>query len=216
MKTLRKKFLPALSGLLALVMVGSLFLLPAAATAADDYEKEMLGTLSASYEAGSPGTISSGAGDAGGKSYGSYQFASAYDIPKAFFNWCLKSDDTYYQSIGQRLSDAYTADGKKYKTNFDAEWKALAKENADGFEQCQRNYVQLKYYDPAVKKIEAEYDGFDMDNYSIALRNVIWSRAVQLGVSGCVSMMGYVFDKIGNFANHSNILTVTGDLESSR
>jgi len=215
MKTLRKKFLPALSGLLALVMVGSLFLLPAAATAADDYEKEMLGTLSASYEAGSPGTISSGAGDAGGKSYGSYQFASAYDIPKAFFNWCLKSDDTYYQSIGQRLSDAYTADGKKYKTNFDAEWKALAKENADGFEQCQRNYVQLKYYDPAVKKIEAEYDGFDMDNYSIALRNVIWSRAVQLGVSGCVSMMGYVFDKIGDFANQPESQLIRAIYEES-
>ena len=81
MKTLRKKLLCALSGLLALSVVGSLFLLPASATAADDYEKEMLGTLSASYEAGSPGTISSGVGDSGGKSYGSYQFASAYDIP---------------------------------------------------------------------------------------------------------------------------------------
>ena len=201
MNKLRKKLFPALGGLLALVMVSSLFLLPASATAADDYEKELLGTLSAIYEAGSPGTISSGSGDNGGKSYGAYQFASAYDVPKAFFNWCLDSDDAYYQSIGQRLSDAYTADGKTYGTNFDAEWKALAKENADGFEQCQRNYVQLKYYDPAVKNLEAEFAGFDMDNYSIALRNVIWSRAVQLGVGGCVSMMNYVFGKIGDFAN---------------
>lgn len=201
MNKLRKKLFPALGGLLALVMVSAFLLLPASATAADDYEKELLGTLSASYEAGSPGTISSGSGDNGGKSYGAYQFASAYDIPKAFFNWCLASDDAYYQSIGQRLSDAYTADGKKYSTNFDAEWKALAKENADGFEQCQRNYVQLKYYDPAVKKIEAAYEGFDMDNYSIALRNVIWSRAVQHGVGGCVSVMDYVFGKIGDFAN---------------
>lgn len=215
MKTLRKKLLCALSGLLVLSVVGSLFLLPASATAADDYEKEMLGTLSASYEAGSPGTISSGVGDSGGKSYGSYQFASAYDIPKAFFNWCLKSDDTYYQSIGQRLSDAYSADGKKYKTNFDAEWKALAKENADGFEQAQRNYVQLKYYDPAVKQIEAEYAGFDMDNYSIALRNVIWSRAVQLGVGGCVSMMNYVFGKIGDFANQPESLLIDAIYEES-
>ena len=215
MKTLRKKLLCALSGLLALSVVGSLFLLPASATAADDYEKEMLGTLSASYEAGSPGTISSGVGDSGGKSYGSYQFASAYDIPKAFFNWCLKSDDAYYQSIGQRLSDAYTADGKTYSSAFDAEWKALAKENADGFEQAQRNYVQLKYYDPAVKQLEEEYSGFDMDNYSIALRNVIWSRAVQLGVGGCVSMMDYVFGKIGEFANQPESQLIDAIYEES-
>lgn len=48
--------------------------------------------------------------------------------------------------------------------------------------RVQRNYVRRSYYDPIVRSIESAVPGFDMDNYSIALRNVFWSRAVQHGV----------------------------------
>lgn len=173
----------------------------AGATAADEQEKELLGTLSQSYEAGSPGTISTGKGDAGGKSYGSYQFSSGSDVPKKFFEWCQKSDDAYYRSIGDRLSAAYYDGTPGYGSGFDAEWKALAKENKAGFEQAQRNYVRLRYYDPIVKQLEESIPGFDISNYSIALRNVLWSRAVQLGVGGAESMMEYAVDSLGGFAN---------------
>lgn len=50
--------------------------------------------------------------------------------------------------------------------------------------RVQRNYVRRSYYDPIVRSIESAVPGFDMDNYSIALRNVFWSRAVQHGVGG--------------------------------
>lgn len=203
MKLLRKSGRAALCFLLSATLLLSLVLLQAAATAADDQEKELLGTLSASYEAGSPGTISSGSGDAGGKSYGSYQFSSTSDVPKSFFEWCLGSDDTYYQSIGSRLSEAYYTGTPGYGTLFDATWKALASENSAGFEQAQRNYVRLRYYDPIVARIEKNHPGFDIDNYSIALRNVLWSRAVQLGTGGAASMMDYAFTALGGFANQN-------------
>lgn len=187
--------------LLAAVMLSVPLLLRAGATAADEQEKELLGTLSQSYEAGSPGAISTGSGDAGGKSYGSYQFSSGSDIPKKFFEWCQKSEDTYYRSIGDRLSSAYYDGTPGYGAGFDAEWKALAKENKAGFEQAQRNYVRLRYYDPIIKRLEENISGFDIDNYSIALRNVLWSRAVQLGVGGAESMMNYAVESLGGFAN---------------
>ena len=189
MKTNRRHGIPALCFLLTAAILSG-FLAPRAdATAADDQEKELLGTLSASYEASSPGTISSGSGDAGGKSYGSYQFSSASNVPKSFFEWCLASDDTYYQSIGSRLSEAYYTGSPGYGSLFDAEWKALANENSAGFEQAQRNYVRLRYYEPIVERLEEKHSGFSIDNYSIALRNVLWSRAVQLGTGGAAELM---------------------------
>ena len=88
MKKTRKARRAAFCLLLALLLLaGMVSSQTGATTAADEQEKELLGTLSKKYEASSPGTISSGNGDAGGKSYGSYQFSSASDIPKSFFEW---------------------------------------------------------------------------------------------------------------------------------
>ena len=92
---------------LALLVAAIPVILPVftSATAADDQEEQLLGTLSQRFEASGPGVISSGSGDAGGKSYGAYQFSSRSDIPRAFFRWCQSSSDTYYRSIGNRNSE---------------------------------------------------------------------------------------------------------------
>ena len=199
---------------LALLLAALPVILPVftSATAADDQEEQLLGTLSQRFEASGPGVISSGAGDAGGKSYGAYQFSSRSDIPRAFFRWCQSSSDTYYRSIGNRLAAAYEADGG-YGSSFDATWRALANEDSDGFMRVQRNYVRRSYYDPIVRSIESAVPGFDMDNYSIALRNVFWSRAVQHGVGGssgfsssdgrggATGVIMRAFDALGGFAN---------------
>ena len=199
---------------LALLLAALPVILPVftSATAADDQEEQLLGTLSQRFEASGPGVISSGAGDAGGKSYGAYQFSSRSDIPRAFFRWCQSSSDTYYRSIGNRLAAAYEAD-RGYGSSFDATWRALANEDSDGFMRVQRNYVRRSYYDPIVRSIESAVPGFDMDNYSIALRNVFWSRAVQHGVGaasgfsssdgrgGATGVIMRAFDALGGFAN---------------
>ena len=202
----------ARSVLLCLILVLSLlpgvFLFFAAATAADDQEEALLGTLSAQFEASGPGVISSGSGDAGGKSYGSYQFSSASNVPKSFFEWCQSSTNAYYKSIGDRLSDAYYDGGAGYGTNFDTAWKALASEDADGFERVQRNYVRRSYYEPIVSSIESSVSGFKMSNYSIALRNVFWSRSVQHGAGGAKNVITRAFDALGGFANQSESILI--------
>ncbi len=200
MKLLQKNYFPAVCLLLlTAVMIGGLFL-SAGATAADELEADMLGQLCRKYESGDPGSISSGEGDAGGKSYGAYQFSSYYDKPRDFFRWCQQSGSTTYQGFGERLSDAYHQDGG-YGTNFDQTWKALARENYEGFFRAQQTYVGMNYYEPTVAALERDIPGFDMSNYSIALRNVLWSRAVQLGQGGACDMMDYVVDALGGFTN---------------
>jgi len=48
----------------------------------------MLGSLSARYESnGDPGAIGRTEGDAGGASYGAYQFATNAGVPEAFVAW---------------------------------------------------------------------------------------------------------------------------------
>src|SRR4026209_65745 len=58
----------------------------AAAGALGEALAEALGKLSAKYETGGrgPGTVSTGAGDRGGVSYGSYQMASKMGVPAKF------------------------------------------------------------------------------------------------------------------------------------
>lgn len=201
MKSLRRGTSIILCLCVLVTLVPGLLLLFASATAADDQEEALLGTLSASYESSGPGAISSGVGDSGGKSYGSYQFASRYDIPKAFFQWCQKSSNLLYKSFGDTLSAAYQDDGSSYNEKFDAAWKKLASENKSGFEQAQRNYVRTSYYDPIVTKAEANISGFKVSNYSIALRNVLWSRSVQHGSGGALEVLQKAFAAIGGFYN---------------
>ena len=201
MRFLKKHRFPAFLLLVSILLGTGIIFQYVSASAADEQEDALLGTLSQRYEAGSPGTISSGSGDAGGKSYGAYQFASVWDVPKDFFQWCQDSKNTYYRSIGSRLSDAYEQDKNAYGSHFDKTWQALAKENRDGFLQAQRNYVRLSYYDPIVRKVEAQIRGFHMDNYSIALRNVFWSRSVQHGASSAADLVVDAFHALGGFRN---------------
>lgn len=187
---------------LALVLLIGLLSLQAGATAADDYEATMLGALSEKYEAsGDPGRISSGEGDPGGKSYGAYQFASNYNIPRSFFTWCQSV--SAYKAIGDRLAAAYTADGDGtegsggYAANFDAEWTAIAAETPDFFLQAQYSYTRKNYYDGAIAVLKDRYPEFDISNYSIALRNVIYSRSVQIGVGSVPTLFGEAMDLLG-------------------
>lgn len=140
-----------------------------------------LGYLSAKFESGTDcGTISSGKGDNGGKSYGLYQFAANAGTPKAFVNW-LKNKN---KSIYNKLNDAYNKDGC-YGTNFDKAWKEVAKSDKDKFSELQYNYIKEKYYDPSVKKIKDNLN-FDVTKRGYTLNAVIWSRAVQMG--GCATV----------------------------
>lgn len=217
MKLLKKQFRGALCLLLAISLLGGT-LLYAFGTAADDFEETMLGELSKDFESGDPGTISSGDGDPGGKSYGAFQFASKHDGPRQFFYWCLGSERSpAYQAIGARLRQAYIDDTSStgYGDVFDAEWRAIAEEQHDTFLAAQRDYVEVSYYQQAVDDIAEAYPGFDISNYSIALRNVFLSRAVQHGSGGVVSVMDYVFAKLGGFKNQPETELIQAIYEES-
>ena len=142
----------------------------AAAGALGQALADALGALSAKYETGGRGcgTVSTGAGDYGGVSYGSYQMASKMGVPTKFvtqsgFPWA-----TDFANL-----TAGTAP-------FTAVWKRIAAAQPDDFQKAQHSYIKKTHYDLLVAKILGD-DGLDVNTRSRALQDVVWSTAVQHG-----------------------------------
>lgn len=148
----------------------------AAAGAIGEALAEALGKLSAKYETGGrgPGTVSTGAGDRGGVSYGSYQMASKMGVPTKF----VKQADFPWLADFKNLT-AGTAE-------FTACWKRIAKNEPDAFQKAQHGYIKKTHYDPLCAKILND-DGLDVNSRCRALQDVVWSTAVQHG--GATSMV---------------------------
>lgn len=171
----------------------------------------LLGSLSAKYESnGDPSSISEGK-DTGKVSYGAYQFSSYYGVPMEFARWCISSGEGV--RTGQRLIDAFGLDGNTYGENFNTVWKAVAAEDSQSFLVLQHNYTKSKYYDVMVSKLENQVSGFDIDDYTIAFKNVIWSRAVQQGVNSDVIVKA--FENLGGFRNQREDILIKAVYEQS-
>ena len=132
----------------------------------------MLGSLSSKYETGGrgPGTVSSGVGDAGGVSYGSYQMTSK---PNGGTVARFVAGDTF--PWRERFASLQPG-----SPEFSAAWRALAAEAPDAFFEAQHAFIKRTHFDPLVRKIAAE-DGLDVTACSPAVQDAIWSTAVQHG-----------------------------------
>ena len=150
----------------------------------------MLGDLSKKYESsGDAGTISSGYGDAGGKSYGMYQFSSTMGVVDNYVKWL--QENGYW--FGDELAK-YTA-GSSY---FDDAWRFLANsDNRGDFERSQHDFTKAMYYDRACALLADS--GYHVNKHSKAMKDVVWSRAVQYGPyqivdmfdEACCGVLGY-------------------------
>lgn len=126
-----------------------------------------LGFLSEKYESGGrgPGVVSTGVGDPGGVSYGTYQLASKIGRAEQFTN-------KYYPDEFAGLkggSDAFTA-----------KWKALAAKDADALHNNEHQFIQDTHYEPQLRKLKKEL-GIDVGERSPVFRDAVWSSAVHHG-----------------------------------
>ena len=123
----------------------------------------------------------------GGNVFGAYQMSSGNAVKYAQ-QLCSKyaTSNPDYAEYGKQLLAAYEKDGKKCSSNFSKAWKAVFPDQKSAYYQTQYNYVKSAYYTPAKKLWEKYVPGFDADSpqYSNAIRNVIFSTAVQHGVGG--------------------------------
>jgi hypothetical protein len=140
-----------------------------------------LGGLSAKYETGGrgPGTVSTGVGDPGGVSYGSYQMATKTGtagrfVTQADFPWRLE-----FQGL-QAGSQAFTA-----------KWKEIATTQPIAFQAAQHEFIKKTHFDLLVGKIRSD-DGIDVTTRSTTLQDVIWSTSVQHGGNSSIVHLALV------------------------
>lgn len=182
-----------------------------------------IGELSQYYETGNnadPGRVSNVKGDSGGTSYGMYMFVEG--TVTNFINWLKQQPkgSTYYD-FGDTLWRAYNFDvngneNPGYGTNFKTVWQSIGHgKTSNEFGQAQTEFWGSTQYTQLVSNIERLFSGFDIDNYSVALKNVFWSRSVHHGVgvtygansddkmSGATGVIARAFRSLGGFKNQS-------------
>lgn len=209
--------------MLAAVLVLSL-LATALMAASKNWTGAGLGDLSQYYETGNsadPGYISTVKGDSGGTSYGIYMFASNAGTPLSFVQWLQEFEEgSLYRDMGDTLYRAYAYNqagqySPGYGSNFNATWRSVADAHRTEFTEAQRDYWETHAYADLLNNLKAGEPAFDLKDYSVALRNVLWSRSVQHGAGvlsganssdGCSGATGVVlraFKKLGGFKNQS-------------
>lgn len=126
----------------------------------------VLGKTSARYESGGKGAgaVSSGRGDRGGVSYGTYQLSSKTGTLGEF----LGSSGYGDQFAG--LTPGTPA--------FAAKWKQIAKTDP-AFGDAQHKFIEDTHYNPQVAKLKAA--GIDVGGSGAAFKDAVWSTAVQFG-----------------------------------
>ena len=145
-------------------------------------DKPEIGSLSAQYETGNrgPGTVSTGRGDIGGVSYGSYQLSTAAGRPQDFL--ATEGAQWAAEFAGQRAGTPA----------FTQTWRDVAAREPEAFQQAQHDYIERTHYDPQAARVETRTTvagvdggiaaaGVDLAEHSRALQNVAWSTAVQHG-----------------------------------
>ena len=134
--------------------------------AAKGTEGWSLGQTSARFESGGRGaaTISSGRGDHGGASYGTYQLSSKTGTLNDFL-----------QSSGYALSFEGMKPGSK---EFNAQWRSLAQTDPN-FAKAQHNYIKETHFDPAMTSLKRA--GIDLSGRGAAVQDMVWSTANQFG-----------------------------------
>ena len=150
--------------------MGGMFGAPVPVSRRPGVGQHVLGDLSAKFETGNrgPGTVSTGKGDPGGVSYGSYQMTS-------------KGGGTVSRFVSQtdfpwRKEFVGLAPGSD---EFTRQWKKVASGEPERFQDVQHEFIKRTHFDPLVAKVKA--DGLDLSARSRAVQDVIWSTAVQHG-----------------------------------
>lgn len=128
-----------------------------------------LGSASRKYESGNRGVamISSGVGDAGGKSYGSHQLASAGGNASTMAAFLRSAEGAAYASHFSGLTPGSEAFGDVYKR--------IAANDPKGFDAAQHAFITRTHYEP-VKNFAAN-NGYNINDRRV--QEALFSMGVQ-------------------------------------
>ncbi|MFM0432391.1 hypothetical protein PQQ75_25495 [Paraburkholderia aspalathi] len=128
-----------------------------------------LGKTSQFFESGTRGAaaISTGRGDHGGASYGTYQLASAGGA-KSTLNKFLAASGYASQFAGLTPGSP----------EFNAKWKQIAASDPS-FGTAQHDFIKSTHFDPQMAMLGKS--GIDLSKRGAAVQDAVWSTSVQFG-----------------------------------
>lgn len=147
------------------------------------------GRLSAQYESNAEIDYI-GYDSRGGTSYGQYQIASKTGTMDYFIRFL----DDSAPDIAAKLRSAGPADTGGRSGRMPAVWKSVAAADPKRFEALQHEFIRSNNYSPAAKSIVLT-TGVDVTKRSYALREVLWSTAVQHGPGGAERIFTQAIEK---------------------
>jgi len=155
------------------------------------YERsDRIGILSAAYE--SRGAIDAiGYDGRGGTSYGTYQIASGVGTMGRFLNYL----ESKAPDLASRLSTSGPANTGGREGAMASEWKSIASQHPKRFEALQHEFIGETHYQPALKSVTLS-TGEDLSKRSQAVREVLWSTAVQHGPNGAADIFTSAVEKL--------------------
>lgn len=149
-----------------------------------------LGTLSAKYESGGAGAgaVSTGRGDAGGASYGKFQFSSNRGVVQKF--------------LGQSQYGSEFAGLEPGTPAFNKKWKELAERDPEGFLKDQERFAAKEYMVPVQGKFRKQ--GIDLTQRSKALQEVAFSTSIQHGAGGAGNILSTIAAREGDLSGKTD------------
>lgn len=147
------------------------------------------GDFSARYESGTEGSAAIGYDKTGGTSYGKWQLSSKQGSLEGFLRY-LDAQGGAAAATAARLRAAGPADTGSRQGAMPEAWKKEAQANAE-FERWQREYVRGTFYEPAAQSLPG--GAAALASASPAVREMIWSTAVQHGAAGATDIFKKVW-----------------------
>ena len=149
-----------------------------------------IGSIAAMFESGEKGVAAIGFDRTGGTSYGKFQISSRAGTMDRFLNFLAERDP----ALGDRLRKAGPANTGSTHGRMPTEWAKIATEIPERFEKLQTEFIKKDHYQPAREKI-LEQTGVDIESAKPALREALFSTAVQHGASGAARIFNQAIDK---------------------
>ena len=152
-----------------------------------------LGDTSKKYESGrgGAGTVSTGVGDSGGVSYGTYQMSSTRGTAQKFVD-----------------SSPYAGDFKGLKAGtpeFSSKWKEIAARDSN-FGKAQHDYIKATHYDIMADKLKKS--GIDVSSAGPATQDAVWSSAVHYGPHSNVIAKAFEGKDFNKMSDKERIQTI--------
>lgn len=135
-----------------------------------------IGNLAGKFESATEGSQAIGYDRNGGTSYGTYQLSSKTGTFDNFLTFLEKEEPEWAKTL-KNAGNANT--GSRFGAVPTA-WKKLCAENPERMKELEHTFIVQSHYEPVLNYVQKKWN----DNISPALKEVIFSTAVQHGVAG--------------------------------